>query len=157
MLEQLRKKLKGKVLIVGVGNIMRKDDGFGSILVQRLRNKVSFDVIDAGMALENYLMQISKIRPEKVVIIDTADMGRPTGEIELFVNKDVKSANLFSTHNASFSLTINFLKEQGIKDIILVMVQPKEISFGQGLSPELSLTVEKLTTLIVGELQDARC
>ena len=44
MLEHLKSHLKGKVVILGVGNLMRGDDGVGSLLASGIQGKVPFTV-----------------------------------------------------------------------------------------------------------------
>ena len=51
----LARILKGKVVIVGVGNVLRGDDGLGPLFVEGLKSKVAAPCINAGNAFENYL------------------------------------------------------------------------------------------------------
>jgi hydrogenase 3 maturation protease len=111
MLDHLKPYLKGKVVILGVGNTLRSDDGVGSLLAKRIKEKVPFIVWDTGVSPENYLG---------------------------------KAVNLFSTHNASISLTINYLQSHLKADIIILLIQPKSIAFGDCLSSEVGLTLAKL-------------
>lgn len=80
---RLKSHLKGKVLILGIGNTLRSDDGLGSILANRLKDKVPFKVIDAGTTPENYLEKIVKEKPESMIIIDAVDFGGVPGEFRL--------------------------------------------------------------------------
>ena len=47
--------LKGKIVIVGIGNILKGDDGLGPILSERLETVLDIPCINAGSALENYI------------------------------------------------------------------------------------------------------
>ncbi|MCK9604702.1 MAG: hydrogenase maturation protease, partial [Candidatus Omnitrophica bacterium] len=109
-LEKIQARLKGKVMILGIGNTMRSDDGAGSILAARLKDKVPPEVIDAGAAPENYLEKVIQKKPDTVVIFDAADFGGKPGELRILEAEDLKTANLFSTHNASISLVTNYLQ-----------------------------------------------
>ena len=144
ILEHLKAHLKGKVVILGIGNNLRCDDGFGSLLASRLKDKVPYIVYDAATSPENYLGKIVKDSPENIVIIDSADFGGYPGELRLAQTDEIQSVNLFSTHNASLSLTTNYLKKDLRADIIILIIQPKCIAFGDKLSPEISDTLEKL-------------
>lgn len=144
MLGELKSRLKGKVAILGVGNTLRGDDGLGSILASRIKEKVPFIVFDAGVSPENYLEKVVKERPDTIVIIDAADFKGSPGELRILGPEGLKNANLFSTHNASLSLTINYLQNNLSADIIILIIQPKNINFGDKLNPEISKSLTKL-------------
>lgn len=144
LLTHLKSHLKGKVVILGIGNTLRSDDGVGSILASHIKDKVKFMVFDAEVNPENYLGKITKEKPDTIVIIDAVDFGGSPGEFRVLEADDLKTANLFSTHNASLSLLINYLQSHLKVDIIILIIQPKNISFGERLSPEISETLGKL-------------
>ena len=79
MLEHLKSHLKGKVVILGIGNTLRSDDGAGSILASRIRDKAPYIVYDCGASPENYLGKIVQDKPDTVLIIDAADFGAKPG------------------------------------------------------------------------------
>ena len=144
MLNHLKEHLKGKVVILGVGNRLRNDDAIGSVLAERVTGKVPYIIYDAGASPENYLGKIIKDKPDNVVIIDAVDFGAKPGEFNVIEGKDIETVNLFSTHNASISLTINYLQSNFKTDIIILAIQPKDISFGDSLSPEITKTLGEL-------------
>lgn len=144
MLDHLKAHLCGKAIILGIGNTLRSDDGFGSLLAQRLSGKVPFAVFDAGVSPENYLEKIIKERPDNLVILDAADFGGAPGELRVLEAEEVKTANFFSTHNASISLSINYLLSNIKVDIIILLVQPRTIVFGDTLSPEMEKSLDEL-------------
>lgn len=144
MLEHLKLHLKGKVVILGIGNVLRSDDGVGVVLANRIKDKVPFTVWDVGVSPENYLGKIIKERPDTVIIIDAVDFGGLPGEFKVLEAEDIKTANLFFTHNASISLAINYLKSNLKTDIIILIIQPKTISFGDKLSSEVNRALEEL-------------
>lgn len=138
MLSHLESHLKNKVVILGIGNTLRSDDGVGSILTNRIKDKVPFEVVDSGTSPENYLEKIVQTKPDTVVIIDAVDFGGSPGEFRVLEVQDLKTINLFSTHNASISLLINYLQSNLKVDIIILVIQPKSIVFGDKLSPEVA-------------------
>lgn len=150
MLEHLKSHLSGKVVILGIGNTLRSDDGAGSILASRIKEKAPYTVYDAGESPENYLEKIIKDKPDNIVIIDAVDFGGKAGEFRLLDAADVKTANLFSTHNASITLAINYLQSHLKVDIIILIIQPKSIAFGENLSPEVSETLTELEVYFSG-------
>ncbi len=143
-LGHLKSHLRGKVLILGIGNTLRSDDGVGSILASRIKDKVPYIVYDAGTSPENYLGKIIKDKPETIIIVDAVDFGSSPGDYKTLEAGELKTVNLFSTHNASLSLTINYLQDNLKVDIIILIIQPKTIVFSDKLSPEISETLDKL-------------
>jgi len=144
MLGHLQAHLWGKVVILGIGNTLRSDDGAGSILAARLKNKTSFLALDAGPNPENYLGKIIQEKPDNIVIIDAVDLDISPGEFRVLEAQDVNTTHLFSTHNASIALTINYLQSNLRTDIIILFIQPKSIAFGDNLSSEVSSALDKL-------------
>ena len=144
MLEHLELHLTGKVVILGIGNTFRGDDGIGSLLAQHLKDKVPFIVYDAGPNPENYLGKIIKDKPDNIIIIDAVDFGGTAGDFREVEGQDIKTVNLFSTHNASISLTINYLQNNLKANIIILLIQPKDIRFVDNLTPELTETLKRL-------------
>ena len=145
-LEHLKEHLSGRVVILGMGNTLRCDDGAGSLLACRIKDKLSFIVYDAGSSPENYLGKIIKDNPATVVIIDAADLGLGAGEFQVLEPENLTTTTLFSTHNSSLSLIINYLQSHLKADIILLIIQPQNLSFGDNLSPAVSDTLTKLET-----------
>ncbi|TRZ96279.1 hydrogenase 3 maturation endopeptidase HyCI [bacterium] len=142
--KQLKAHLKGKVVILGIGNSLKSDDGAGPFLAKRIKDKHNFLVFDAGTCPENYLGKVIKEKPDTVVIIDAADFGGTPGELRIIEAEQLKSVNLFSTHNASISLTANYLQSNLKVDIIILIIQPKTILLGEQFSPEVTKSLSIL-------------
>ena len=144
MLEHLKTHLKGKVVILGIGNTLRSDDGAGSILARRINGKGAFKVFDAGPSPENYLEKIIKENPQTIVIADAVDFGGKPGEVRLLEGQNIETVNFFSTHNASISLAINYLQSRVAADIIILAIQPGTLVFGDTLSQSIEKTLTQL-------------
>ena len=151
MLEHLKLHLTGKVVILGIGNTLRGDDAVGSVLATRLKDKISYIVYDAGTSPENYLGKIIKDKPDNIVIVDAVDFGGKPGEFRELEAEEVETTNLFSTHNASISLTINYLQSNLKVDIIILVIQPKTITFGQDMSEEVTQALNILEGWFLNE------
>jgi hydrogenase 3 maturation protease len=144
MFEHLKAHLQGRVVLLGIGNTLHSDDAIGSLLAARLKDKVPFIVYDCAANPENYLGKAIRDQPDNIVIIDAADFKGEPGEIRVLEPGDIKPVNLFSTHNGSLELAINYLQSHSAADIIILAVQPKSIIFGDNLSPEVASTLDYL-------------
>lgn len=143
-LKHLQEHLKGKLVILGIGNTMRGDDGVGSLLASRIRGKVPFCVFDAGVAPENYLEKVIREKPDNILFIDAVDFGARPGEFRILESGELKTANLFATHNASLNLAINYLQSSLKVDIIILIIQPESFTLGEKLSPQVESTLGEL-------------
>ena len=101
---ELKDILKGRVAIVGMGNIMKGDDGFGSVLSSRIKGKISANVINTGLTPENYLKEIRVSKPDTILLVDAADFRGIAGEARIFKKSDIPLYGL-STHNMSPALS----------------------------------------------------
>ncbi len=113
------------ILILGCGNILFGDDGFGPRVAVELQKNYNLSenvgVIDAGTGVRNILFDISlsEKKPEKIIIVDAIDAGRTPGEVfELPIDEiPEKKIDDFSMHQLP---TSNLLKE--LKDLCKVNV-----------------------------------
>jgi hydrogenase 3 maturation protease len=143
-------KLKGKVLILGIGNLLKRDDGIGPHFVRKFEvRSPKSETIDAGSAPENYTGKIRQLKPDTLVIVDAVDFGEKPGNIRIVEEEKIKTQSL-STHSISLKTFIDFIKAD-LPDlkVVLVGIQPKEVNFGEGLSPEVEKAVDELCTSLV--------
>ena len=107
----LGERLRGTVVIVGMGNPLRGDDGFGPALIARLRGRVRATCLDAGTTPECHTGPIIRERPETIVIVDAVHLGRAPGDWALLGGEELLTSGL-STHDASPRLLIDYLRER---------------------------------------------
>lgn len=144
------KRFKGKVVIVGVGNLLKGDDGAGPFFIQQLKKKkgisVPFILIDAGEVPENYVNPIVKTKPDVIMVVDAADFGGKPGEVGIFEAKDISRIGM-TTHTLSPDVFMDYLKQQTNADIFLLAVQPKSIETDTDLSEEIESSIKELTDI----------
>lgn len=148
LIEYLR-SLDRASLIVGVGNVMRGDDGFGPELVASLAGRTEVGLLDGGETPEDMLDRIVQKFPSRLVIADAVALGGMPGEAALLEPGQLGKRIAVSTHNLSLLMFIKCLKEKlpGM-DVKILGVQPKSIGFGRGLCPEVRAAVENLSAMI---------
>ncbi len=144
--------LKGRIVIVGVGNILRGDDAFGPALIERLQGQVPAVCLDSGTAPENYAGKIIKERPDTVLLVDAVHLSAEAGSWEILEKEDILKSG-FSTHDLSPRMFIEYLEQQVTADIYLLAVQPKQLTMGEELSPEMSRTL----TEVGDKIKEALC
>lgn len=145
--EGLRKVLRGEVCILGVGNRMRGDDGAGPALVDRIAGRVGAEVVDAGMAPENYLEVVVKKKPDTVLVVDAVEFGGRPGEIRVLEAGDIAGGGL-STHAASLGLACEYLTRRTSAAIFLAAIQPGSSRLGEPVSREVGEAIGALADLL---------
>jgi len=141
--ERLKERLEGKIVIVGMGNPFKGDDGLGPYLIKRLKGKVRAHLIDGGSAPENYVGKITSLKPDTVLVIDACNLGRAPGRIELLEIERMENTG-YSTHDTSPGVFMTYLKEATRADVFMLAVQPKKVNLGEEISAPVKRTLEKI-------------
>ena len=154
MLKQLKDRLKGKVVIVGIGNILRGDDGAGPELIKRLEfrkfstlNSKLF-LMDVGEVPENYLEKIARCNPDVILLVDAVNLESSPGSIKI-VEQDAIRGEGLSTHNASLKLAIEYLKKETKADILLLGIQPGNLKMNRGLSEPVKQALNRIEESLI--------
>ncbi len=116
-----------KYLVVCIGNRDGGDDAVGPYIADQLKTKKvsDVDVLDAGIALENFTDVIKRKKPDILLLVDAVDMGLSPGEIRQ-VPKDHLGVMHISTHGIPLSLLMTYF-EKYIKKVMLIGIQPKQM------------------------------
>lgn len=149
----IKERLKGIVTIIGIGNIMRGDDGFGPRLIENLKKKnIKANLFDCGTVPENYIFPILTTSCDTVILVDAADLKTEPGSMKILSLSELSGAGL-STHNSSIRLFTDLLMtgKDGL-NIFAVTVQPQSIAFGENLSPAVFDSVDKLSDIFAEAL-----
>lgn len=150
-----------KIGVIGIGNPLRQDDGIGIVLLEKLvemKDDLPDDIeyVDGGTGGMNLLHLLARF--DIVFLIDAVNFGGPIGESKLFKAEDVYSKKIqirISTHDTDFLKIIQLSKELGENpdELFVFGVQPKDISHGSNLSPELQQKIDLLLDNLISELK----
>jgi hydrogenase maturation protease len=147
------------VLVLGLGNPLRGDDGVGPRVIEELTRRglpdgvMALDVGNAGLDLLNVLEGW-----ERAVVIDAADIGQEPGQFLRFTLDEARlamSADSFSLHNTGLSeaLALADALDRALPQTVVFGVQPAEIGWREGLSPAVEAILPSLTAAVIEELQ----
>ncbi len=140
---------KKETLILGVGNILFGDDGFGpavaDYLNERCRASGNAAVLDVGTGVRQILFNliVAEKKPRRVVIVDALQCGRTPGEVFKVSIEEIpeKKVNDFSLHMVP---TLNMLKELrdlcGV-EVVVLAAQPENIP--ELVSGDMTETMKK--------------
>ena len=121
------------ILILGCGNILRGDDGFGPEVVAYLQEHFTIPedvaLMDAGTSVSEILLDIvlSEHKPERMLLIDAMENGLTPGTvsflpIERIEKKSIKRA---SSHQTPTSRSLQELRELSRIAIMVLTVEPE--------------------------------
>ena len=146
--EELQDKLKGKRFgVVGIGTVIKGDDGAGCVLVEKLGAEFPMPTVDCAEVPENYGGWVERRDLEAAVYVDAIDFGGEPGEVRIVpLEKMMETAT--STHHLSLHYMIRFLKEEWDGEAIMVGIQPGSMELGDGVSEAVEAGVERLAAVL---------
>jgi hydrogenase 3 maturation protease len=156
----LRRDLEGwlsgakRVVVAGIGNPIRKDDFVGVRIVQGLQGKVSESVylIECETVPESFIQQILDFNPSHVLLIDAAILGLKPGESRLVDPGQLKDFPAFSTHMLPLRIFCEYVTKAGRAKIGLVLIEPEETDFGEGLTTEVDAAAKTIINVLLKAL-----
>lgn len=139
-----------RVVIAGIGNPLRKDDFVGVEIVRNLQNKVSRSVylIECETVPESFIEPITEFKPTHILIIDAAMLNLKPGSSKLIEPSKMVEQTAISTHALPLRIFCDYLARTTSAKIALLVVQPKDTSFGEGLTKELKNTARRLVDFL---------
>jgi hydrogenase 3 maturation protease len=140
-----------KFAVIGIGNKLKADDGFGPAVVRKLKKMVKGNVlvINTGDVPENFLEEIVNFNPGKIFIVDTVEFQGKEGEIKIFDSDEIDFKS-FSSHKNS--LFIDYLKKKLRCEIKLIGIKPKTTEFGKRMSKEIKNGIDKVVKMILAQI-----
>ena len=149
------------VLILGCGNILIGDDGFGPAVAQRLRGNFTIPadvcVFDAGTSVREILFDtvLSERKPSKIVIVDAMDCAREPGELFILDIDSLPKIKIddFSMHQIPTSNLLRELRDHCGIEVIVIACQVANTcnSVNPGLSTPVETAVKPAAELIANE------
>ena len=143
-----------RTLILGCGNWLWGDDGFGPAVIKGLEESggIPDDVclIDAGTSIREVLFDIilSEKRPEKIVVLDAMDCGREPGELfalDIGSMPKTKLKTDFSVHQVPTSSLLQDLRDLCGVDVFVMacQVQDRPSEINPGMSEPVKQAVQQ--------------
>jgi len=141
-----------RVLVAGVGNVLRGDDGFGPAVTELLTDlPEGADVIETGIG-GIALLQDLMTGYDGLVLIDAVERGAPPGTVFLITPEVLEGEHVPDVHLANPDRVLSMAKTMGVlpERVVIVGCQPADNmdELCQGLSPvvqrSLAIAVAKI-------------
>jgi len=139
--EDLKSWLKGsrKVLVMGIGNPLGGDDNLGNSMIDALKSLPQIKgvtLLRCDTIPENFTGRIRRLKPDHVIIIDASEINGRWGEAALIPPSEIKGIPI-SNHSLPINLLSEYVQETIGTKVMMLAVQPKEMSYSDQLSKEI--------------------
>jgi len=148
-----------ETLVLGCGNDLFGDDGFGPAVARRLHEAPGLPAgvcaLDVGSGARKVLFDVllGPVRPRRIVVVDAVDMGRAAGEVWCIEAEELPEVKLddFSMHQVPTSNLLRELSALAGVRVTCVVGQvsgfPPEVR--PGLSAVMCRAVDRAVTAVL--------
>ena len=154
--------LPASICVLGIGNLLWADEGFGVRCVEALQQRYTFaphvSLVDGGTQ-GLYLIQHVQ-EADALLIFDAIDYGLEPGTLKLVRDDDVPrfmGAKKMSLHQTGFQEVLSLAQLTGRypREVLLIGCQPEELEdYGGSLRPVVKAAMDE--ALILGMAEIAR-
>jgi hydrogenase maturation protease len=142
-----------RLLVAGVGNVLRGDDGFGPAVTELLGHlPEQVDVVETGIG-GIALLQELMAGCDGLVLIDAVERGAPPGTLFLITPEVGEAVHVPDVHLANPDRVLSMAKTMGVlpERVLIVGCQPAGVDeLRDSLSPE----VQKALALAVIKIEE---
>jgi hydrogenase maturation protease len=146
------------ILILGIGNLLLKDEGIGVHVVKKMKEisvPDNVEVLDGGTAGLDLVDFIEGRK--KLIVIDAVNAGERPGTLYRLTeeNLDIKQKAIMSFHDIDFldALYMSETMNNKPEEVVVIGVEPKDMSEGLELSPEIEEKIPDIIKLVMKELK----
>jgi len=142
------------IAVLGVGNLLMRDDGVGVHVAQALARGTlppGVEVIDGGTAPDAAHLAAPHRR---VIVVDAARGGGAPGTIYRFTTADVaRRPGVACCHDAGAIAELAAVAEDDGREIVIIGVEPEEIGWGMSLSPTIAARLDAVVVAVRQEIE----
>jgi hydrogenase 3 maturation protease len=138
---------RGRVVLVGIGNPLLGDDAAGCLVARGVKGTPGIDVVESDDVPERDVLRIADAKPDVVLLADAVDLGAPAGSVAV-LEPDALAGYAPTTHRVPLSLIATLIRRVAAADVLVLAIQPRQMTPGAGVSPEVARSVEALVGMI---------
>ena len=145
------------ILVLGIGNILLRDEGVGVRVIEQMQKMHlpdDVELVDGGTAGADLLDVLAE--RQKVIVIDAVQADCEPGTVLRFSADELlrpERTNM-SLHELGLAeaLTMTRQLECAPENVVVFGIKPKEIGCGLELSKEIAASVPKVVELVLAEI-----
>ena len=142
-----------KLIILGVGNELKSDDGVGPFIIKKLKEGTPESerllFIDGKTVPENFTGKIRKENPTHLIIVDACLMDSQPGNMQIVDKYEFANIGI-STHSMSLSFFVKYLEKDTDFKIIFVGIEPETMDWGAKPTPKVEKTAYEFIDTLKG-------
>jgi len=147
-----------KIVVIGIGNILLGDEGFGVRVVEELRKFELPEYVEVydggtlGLQILNFLD-----RTDFAIIVDVVRAGGEPGELSVFDVHEAKRKPMLSMHDLDLvkAIEIGGFAYSLPDKIVVVGVEPEKIEESFELSEKLKKAIPKAVEIVLNLISSA--
>ncbi|MDO5851044.1 MAG: coenzyme F420-reducing hydrogenase, FrhD protein [Methanobacteriaceae archaeon] len=149
------------IMIIGCGNVLFKDDGFGPGVIQEMEriNKEyplpdGIQLVDGGTSAPHYVFSLPNPRWKKMILIDIMDINEEPGTLKLLDIDETPKGKYDDPH--SIGVTDPFDDFKNHCEIKVLVCQPETVSSPYvelGLTDKVKNAISEAITMVYDELK----
>jgi hydrogenase maturation protease len=140
-----------RVIVAGVGNVLRGDDGFGPAVTELLDHlPEGADVVETGIGGIALLQELMR-GYDGLILIDAVERGAEPGTVFLIEPEVEKGVHVPDIHLANPHRVLSMAKTMGVlpERVVIIGCQPLDVEeMCQGLSPPVQRALAPAVTRI---------
>ncbi len=147
-----------QITVLGIGNILLRDEGFGvravETLLDRYRFPAAVQVLDGGTLGMDLLRFLTGTK--RLVVVDAIAGGGPPGTFYRFAGDEVKAyfREKVSLHELGIKDVLAVLEatDRAIGEVVVLGVQPESLDVGLELTPVVAAALPDTVAAVLEEL-----
>ena len=149
-----------EILVVGCGNVLFEDDGFGPAVIEALQEYFKDHelpentmLIDAGTSAPHFIFSLPHESWKKLIVVDVVDSGVEPGTVRRFEVTELPKGRYDDAHSWSVEEPLHELNKK--IEVFVVGCQPESISapdVKMGLTKSVEEAVPKAIKIILREM-----
>ena len=147
----------GRIIVLGIGNPLCRDDGIGIRIVAEMREGGKYpgiEIIDGGAAPDLFSLLDEDV--SKLIIVDALRGGGQPGEIYRLKlgAENIADEAPASLHGMGILDSLKLMRQLGrrLPEVIIIGIEPEDVSHGLRLSPAIEALVPGLIKAVEEEL-----
>jgi len=146
------------VAIIGIGNILRKDDGIGVHVINELEKEgltSTIQLVDGGTSTLDMLGYF--LDYERIIVVDCLKAGYEPGTIYKIKAEDIKNykKESLSIHDVQILDVVKMANMmERFPSVVIFGIEPKEIEFDLEMSDVMKSKIPEVIKLIKKELEN---
>ncbi|MEW6570584.1 MAG: hydrogenase maturation protease [Nitrospirota bacterium] len=153
---------KKKILILGIGNLLFKDEGVGIQIAEKMKNMnlpPDVEVVEGGTVVSALPYIIEK--RDKVIVVDAMKAGGSPGTIYRLSEKEFLETRtgLRTTQESEFedALRMTMVMKTNPKELVVIGIEPedmgeRDLKLNMELSPTLQKKVPEIIEAVMKEI-----